>query len=105
MHVSPMGTKSAESLSVNPSFLPVSVAASFSVEIFWLKLPLTQFEDQATNRPLTTVLEECEDSATTQEENVKKTPAKMLLSNIACVDYMHFCCKCEIKIEYQWLVF
>ena len=38
-----------------------------------------QFEDQATNRLLIAVLEECEDSGTTQKEDVKKTPAKMLL--------------------------
>ena len=38
-----------------------------------------QFEDQATNRLLIAVLEESEDSDTTQKEDVKKTPVKMLL--------------------------
>ena len=38
-----------------------------------------QFEDQATNRLLIAALEECEDSGTTQKEDVKKTLAKMLL--------------------------
>ena len=38
-----------------------------------------QFEDQATNRLLIAALEECEDLGTTQKEDVKKTPAKMLL--------------------------
>ena len=38
-----------------------------------------QFEDQATNRLLIAALEECEDSGTTQKEDVKKTSAKMLL--------------------------
>ena len=37
-----------------------------------------QFEDKATNRWLIAVLEEYENSRTTQKENVKKTPAKML---------------------------
>ena len=72
--------------------LPVSVAVSFSVKVFeWSYLPLTrryvlaaieQFEDQATNRQLIVVLEECEDSGTTQKEDVKKTPSKMLPSGI-----------------------
>ena len=35
-----------------------------------------QFEDQATDRLLLSVLEEYEDSGTTQKDNVK-TPAKM----------------------------
>ena len=38
-----------------------------------------QFEDQATNRLLIAVLEECEDSGTTQKKDVKKTPDKMPL--------------------------
>ena len=38
-----------------------------------------QFEDQATNGLLIAALEECEDSGTTQKEDVKKTPANMLL--------------------------
>ena len=37
-----------------------------------------QFEDQATNRLLIAALEEREDSGTTQKEDAKKTPAKML---------------------------
>ena len=40
-----------------------------------------QFEYQATNRLLLAALEEYEDSATTQKEDVKKTPAKMLPSS------------------------
>ena len=53
-----------------------------------MKSPLTQcmllasvgkFEDQATNRLLIAALEDCEDAGTTQKEDVKKTPAKMLL--------------------------
>ena len=44
-----------------------------------------QFEDQATNRLLIAVLEEYEDSSTTQKENVKKTPAKMLPSTKHCM--------------------
>ena len=42
-----------------------------------------QFEDQATNRLLIAVLEEYENSGTTQKENVKKTPAKMLPSTLS----------------------
>ena len=41
---------------------------------------IEQFEDQATNRLLITALEEYEDSGTTQKEDVRKTPAKMLRS-------------------------
>ena len=41
---------------------------------------IEQFEDQATNRLLIAALEEYEDSGTTQKEDVKKTPAKMLSS-------------------------
>ena len=41
---------------------------------------LEQFEYQATNRLLFAALEEYEDSGTTQKEDVKKTPAKMLPS-------------------------
>ena len=51
---------------------------------------LEQFDYQATDRLLLAVLEEYEDSGTTQKEDVKKTPAKMLpstLSNIVCVLY------------------
>ena len=40
---------------------------------------IEQFEDQATNRLLIAALEEDEDSGTTRKEDVKKTPAKMLL--------------------------
>ena len=39
---------------------------------------IEQFKDQATNRLLIAALEEYEDSGTTQKEDVKKTPAKML---------------------------
>ena len=42
-----------------------------------------QFEDQANNRLLIAVLEEYEDSGTTQKEDVKKTPAKMLPSTLS----------------------
>ena len=51
---------------------------------------IEQFEDQATNRMLIAVLEEYEDSGTTQKEDVKKTPAKMLPSTKHCmctIDY------------------
>ena len=41
---------------------------------------IEQFEDQTTTRVLITALEGCEDSGTTQKEDVKKTPAKMLPS-------------------------
>ena len=41
---------------------------------------IEQFEDQTTTRVLIAVLEEYEDSGTTQKEDVKKAPAKMLLS-------------------------
>ena len=44
-----------------------------------------QLEDQATNRLLTAALEEYEDSGTTQKEDVKKTPAKMLPSTKHCM--------------------
>ena len=44
---------------------------------------LEQFEDQAANRLLIAVLEECEDSGTTQKEDVKKTPAKTLPSTLS----------------------
>ena len=74
---------------------------------------LEQFEYQAINRLLLAVLEEYEDSGTTQEEDVK-TPAKMLPSSRSkhCMCIMHFCCKCraitrnvklKMKIEYQLL--
>ena len=57
---------------------------------------IEQFEDQTTNRLLIAALEEYEDLGTTQKEDVKKTPAKMLpltlLVNLY-VYYMHFCCK------------
>ena len=46
---------------------------------------IEQFEDQATNRLLTAALEEYEDSGTTQKEDVKKTPAKMLPSTKHCM--------------------
>ena len=46
-----------------------------------MKLPLLlatleQFEDQATNRLLLSLMEEYGDSGTIQKEGVKKTPAK-----------------------------
>ena len=44
---------------------------------------LEQFEDQAASRLLIAVLEECEDSGTTQKKDVKKTPAKMLPSTLS----------------------
>ena len=44
---------------------------------------IEQFEDQATNRLLIAALEEYEDSGTTQKEDAKKTPAKMLLSTLS----------------------
>ena len=49
-----------------------------------------QFENQTTTRQLITVLEEYEDSGTTQKKGVKKTPAKsyhQLKVNIVCVLY------------------
>ena len=54
---------------------------------------IEQFEDQTITRVLITALEECEDSGTTQKEDVKKTPAECYHQLIVCV-YMHFCCKC-----------
>ena len=45
-----------------------------------LPAALKQFEYQATNRLLLAVSEEYGDSGTTQKKDVKKTPAKMLLS-------------------------
>ena len=48
---------------------------------------IEQFEDQTNTRVLITALEECEDSGTTQKEDVKKTPAKMLPStHCMCID-------------------
>ena len=46
---------------------------------------IEQFEGQATNRLLIAALEEYEDSDTTQKEDVKKTPAKMLPSTKHCM--------------------
>ena len=52
---------------------------------------IEQFKDQATNRLLITALEEYEDSGTTQKEDVKNTPAKMLPSTKhVCVIYAFF---------------
>ena len=49
---------------------------------------IEQFKDQATIRLLTAALEEYEDSGTTQKEDVKKTPARMLPSTEhVCVIY------------------
>ena len=45
-----------------------------------LLVAVEQFEDQTTTRLLITALEEHEDLGTTQKEDVKKTPAKMLPS-------------------------
>ena len=70
---------------------------------------LEQFDYQATNRLLLAALEEYEDSGTTQKEDVKKTPAKMLplTRSKHC---MHTICIFVVndynkQIEYQWLVF
>ena len=61
---------------------PVSAAASLSAEVSTidsvLLAAIEQFEDQATNRLLIAALEEYEGLGTTQEEDVKKTPGKML---------------------------
>ena len=46
---------------------------------------IEQFKDQATNRLLAGALDEYEDSGTTQKEEVKKTPAKMLPSTKHCM--------------------
>ena len=46
---------------------------------------IEQFKDQATNRLLIAALEEYEDSGTTQKEDVKKTPAKVLPSTKHCM--------------------
>ena len=70
--------------------LPVSVAASL-VQKFLneatidsvLLAAIEQFEDQATHWLLIAVLEEYEDSGTTQKKDVKKTPAKMLPSTLS----------------------
>ena len=65
----------------------VSAAASFSVEVLneattdsVLLAAVEQFEDQTTTRVLIAGFEEYEGSGTTQKEDVKKTPAKMLPS-------------------------
>ena len=44
-----------------------------------------QFKDQATNKLVIAALEEYEDPSTTQKEDVKKTPAKMLPSTKHCM--------------------
>ena len=55
------------------------------------------------------MLEEYEDSGTTQKEAVKKTPAKMLPStHCMCTIIMHFVVNArnvKVEYEYQWLVF
>ena len=56
-----------------------------------LPAALKQLEYQATNRLLLAASEEYEDSGTTQKKDVKKTPAKMLLSTLR-----H--CMCTISI-------
>ena len=53
---------------------------------------LKQLEYQATNRLLLAASEEYGDSGTTQKKDVKKTPAKMLLSTLS----KH--CICTINI-------
>ena len=53
---------------------------------------LKQLEYQATNRLLLAASEEYGDSGTTQKKDVKKTPAKMLLSTLS----KH--CMCTINI-------
>ena len=98
MYVSSVGTKSAESFSVNAVVnhmkweraeqLPVSVTTSFSVKFLnetvdlELLAALEQFEDQAANRLLIAVLDEYDNSGATQKKDVKKTPAKMLPSTL-----------------------
>ena len=72
---------------------PISAATSSNAGVLeWILIhchdlellgALEQFEDQATNRLLLLALEEYEDSGTTQKEDVKKTPAKMLLSTLS----------------------
>ena len=57
-----------------------------------LPAALKQLECQATKRLLLAVLEEYEDSGTIQKKDVKKTPAKMLLSTLS----KH--CMCTISI-------
>ena len=138
MYVSSVGTKSAESFSVNPIVIhmkwagavmvaynsilhvcelcgdevcreffsepnsnPHEVSGSWTNNCQFLRPPplvrtflneatidlellaaLEQFEDQAANRLPIAVLEEYEDSGTTQKD-VKKTPAKMLPSTLS----------------------
>ena len=48
-----------------------------------LPVALKQLEYQATNRLLLAASEEYGDSGTTQKKDVKKTPAKMLLSTLS----------------------
>ena len=57
-----------------------------------LLAPLKQLEYQANNRLLFAASEEYGDSGTTQKKDVKKTPAKMLLSTVS----KH--CICTINI-------
>ena len=57
-----------------------------------LSAALKQFEYQATNRLLLAASEEYGDSGTTQKKDVKKKPAKMLLSTLS----EH--CVCTIRI-------
>ena len=95
MYVSSEGTNTAESFLVNPlnnhQFLqlPPLVWTFFNEATIdsVLLAAIEQFEDQATNRLLIAALEEYEDSGTTQREDVKKTPAKMLPSTKHCVLY------------------
>ena len=105
--------KSAERFLVNPIVVHMKWARAERLDVFeWSHhwLGIEQFDDQATNRLLIAVLEEYEDSGTTQED-VKKTTAKMLPSTKHCMcticivvvnDYNKLMLK---LIEYQWLVF
>ena len=68
---------------------PVSEA---TVE-FVLLAALKQFKYQVTNRLLLAASEEYGDSGTTQKEDVKKTPAKMLPSTLSK------CCMCTISYK------
>ena len=58
---------------------------------------IEQFEDQTATRVLITALEEYEDSGTTQKEDVKKTPAKMLPSTHCVCAIYAFLLKVENK--------
>ena len=62
----------------------ISAAVSSSAVVFeWsylvLLVALEQFENQAANRLIFSMLEECEDLGTTQKEDVKKTCTSQML--------------------------